>query len=143
MLRASEIVALRALGLSVAQVARVLEGNPQNLESALAAHEASLERKIREFVVSIDKIRGIRADLARGQVPINGELARLPRLLKYFIPIDVHTSPFPPRNHLPFAGQSLGSSMLTPHFGHATGRPSKIATDLNSRLARQRGHTNP
>jgi len=77
MLRASEIVALRALGLSVAQVARVLEGDPQSLESALAAHEASLERKIREFVGSIDKIRGMRADLARGQVPANGELARL------------------------------------------------------------------
>jgi DNA-binding transcriptional MerR regulator len=77
MLRASEIVALRALGLSVAQVARVLEGDPQSLESALVAHEASLERKIREFVGSIDKIRGIRAGLARGQVPANGELARL------------------------------------------------------------------
>jgi DNA-binding transcriptional MerR regulator len=77
MLRASEIVALRALGLSVAQVARVLEGDPQSLESALAAHEASLERKIREFVGSIDKIRGMRSGLARGQVPANGELARL------------------------------------------------------------------
>jgi DNA-binding transcriptional MerR regulator len=77
MLRASEIVALRALGLSLAQVARVLEGDPESLESALAVHSASLERKIREFVGSIDKIRGIRAGLARGQVPANGELARL------------------------------------------------------------------
>lgn len=77
MLRASEIVALRALGLSLAQVARVLEGDPQSLESALGAHEASLERKIRELVGSIDKIRGIRAGLAGGQVPANGELARL------------------------------------------------------------------
>jgi DNA-binding transcriptional MerR regulator len=77
MLRASEIVALRALGLSLAQVARVLEGDPESLESALAAHEVSLERKIRELVGSIDKIRGIRAGLARGQVPANGELAGL------------------------------------------------------------------
>lgn len=60
-LRASEIVALRALGLSLAQVARVLDGDPQSLESALGAHEVSLERKIRELVSSIDKIRGIRA----------------------------------------------------------------------------------
>src|SRR5580704_8007054 len=60
MLRASEIVALRALGLSLAQVARVLEGDRQSLESALGAHEASLERKIRDLVSSIDKIRGIR-----------------------------------------------------------------------------------
>jgi DNA-binding transcriptional MerR regulator len=77
MLRASEIVALRALGLSLAQVAQVLKGDPQSLESALGAHEASLERKIRELVGSIDKIRGIRAGLARGQVPANGELASL------------------------------------------------------------------
>src|SRR6202451_3183961 len=77
MLRASEIVALRALGLSLAQVAQVLKGDPQSLGSALAAHEASLERKIREIVGSMDKIRGIRAGLARGQVLANGELARL------------------------------------------------------------------
>jgi DNA-binding transcriptional MerR regulator len=77
MIRAAEIVALRALGLSLAQVARVLVGDAQSLESALAAHEASLERKIREFVGSIDKVREIRAELARGQVPANGELARL------------------------------------------------------------------
>lgn len=77
MTRASEIVALRALGLSLAQVARVLEGDAQSLESALAAHEASLEREIRKLVGSIDKIRGIRAGLALSQVPVNGELARL------------------------------------------------------------------
>lgn len=77
MIRASEIVALRALGLSLAQVARALEGDPQCLESALAAHEASLERKIREYMGSIGKIRGMRTGLARGQVPGKGELARL------------------------------------------------------------------
>lgn len=43
MVRAAEIVALRALGLSLLQVARVLEGDPQSLELALAAHEATLE----------------------------------------------------------------------------------------------------
>jgi DNA-binding transcriptional MerR regulator len=77
MLRGSEIVALRTLGLSLAQVERVLDGDPQSLESALGAHEVSLELKIRELVSSIDKIRGIRAGLARGQVPATRELARL------------------------------------------------------------------
>jgi DNA-binding transcriptional MerR regulator len=38
MARATEIVALRALGLSLAQIARVLKGDPQGLEPALAAH---------------------------------------------------------------------------------------------------------
>jgi DNA-binding transcriptional MerR regulator len=77
MIRASDIVALRTLGLSLAQVARVLEGDAQSLESALAAHEASLESEIHKLVGSIDKIRGIRAGLALGQVPVNRELARL------------------------------------------------------------------
>uniref|UniRef100_UPI0031DE4F28 MerR family transcriptional regulator n=1 Tax=Inquilinus sp. TaxID=1932117 RepID=UPI0031DE4F28 len=38
--RAGEIAALRALGFSLAQVARVLQGDPQGLEPALAAHQA-------------------------------------------------------------------------------------------------------
>lgn len=77
MVRAAEIVSLRALGLSLTQVARVFEGDPQSLESALTAHEATLETKIRQLVGSMDKIRGLRAGLARGQVPANGELAGL------------------------------------------------------------------
>lgn len=62
MVRAAEIVSLRALGLSLTQVARVLEGDPQSLESALAAHQATLETKIRPFVGSMDKIRGLGAE---------------------------------------------------------------------------------
>jgi DNA-binding transcriptional MerR regulator len=77
MVRAAEIVSLRALGLSLTQVARVFEGDPQSLESALTAHEATLESKIRQLVGSVDKIRGLRAGLARDRVPANGELARL------------------------------------------------------------------
>ena len=56
--RAAEIVALRALGLSLAQVAQVLKGDPQSLEPALAAHEATLEAEIRQLVETIAKIRG-------------------------------------------------------------------------------------
>ena len=75
--RAAEIVALRALGLSLAQVEQVLEGDPQSLEPALAAHEATLEAGIRQLVDTIAKVKGLRADLARGQAPADGELARL------------------------------------------------------------------
>lgn len=77
MTRAAEIVALRALGLSLAQVAQVLEGDPQSLEPALAVHEATLEAGIRRLVDTIAKVRGLRADLARGQPPADGELVRL------------------------------------------------------------------
>ncbi|HWK43367.1 MAG TPA: MerR family transcriptional regulator [Stellaceae bacterium] len=77
MVRAAEIAALRALGLSLAQVARVLGGDAQDLEPALAAHQATLEGRVRELAGTVEKVRGLRADLARGQVPDAGELARL------------------------------------------------------------------
>lgn len=77
MARAAEIVALRALGLSLAQVEQVLKGDPQSLEPALAAHEAALEAGIGQLVDTMAKVKGLRADLARGQAPADGELARL------------------------------------------------------------------
>ncbi len=77
MARAAEVVALRALGLSLAQVARVLGGDPEGLEPALAVHQATLEDRIRQLVSIVEKVRGLRADLARGQPLEPGELARL------------------------------------------------------------------
>ena len=77
MARAAEIAALRALGLSLAQVARVLKGDAQGLEPALAAHQASLEGQIRQLAGAIEKVRGLRADLAQGQAPAAGDLTRL------------------------------------------------------------------
>lgn len=79
MKRAGEIVSLRALGLSLAQVARVLGGEPQGLEPALAAHQATLEGRIRQLAVTVDKVRCLRADLAQGTAPALGEFARLVR----------------------------------------------------------------
>ena len=77
MAKAAEIVALRALGFSLAQVARVLNGDPQGLELALAAHQTTLEGQVRHLVDAVEKVRSLRADLARGQVPAAGNLARL------------------------------------------------------------------
>ncbi|SMG53689.1 MerR family transcriptional regulator [Paraburkholderia susongensis] len=77
MARAAEVVALRALGLSLAQVARVLEGDPRGLGAALAAHEITLDNQIHELVRKLDKVRSVRSDLARGQTLPDGELTRL------------------------------------------------------------------
>src|SRR5205807_5173309 len=57
--------------------ARVLQGNSQGLEPALAAHQAILAGRLRQLVGIVEKVREIRADLARGQAPTAGELARL------------------------------------------------------------------
>ena len=77
MARAAEIVALRALGLSLAEVARVLSGEARDLEPALAAHQAVLESRMRQLAGAVDKVRGLRSDLARGKPPEAGELTRL------------------------------------------------------------------
>jgi DNA-binding transcriptional MerR regulator len=76
--RAAEIVALRALGLSLAQIARVLGDEPQGLEPALAAHQATLEGRIRHLVGAIEKVRALRASVAQGKPTTARELTRLP-----------------------------------------------------------------
>lgn len=77
MARAAEVAALRALGLSLAQVARVLGGDAKDLESALAQHQGTLEDRIRELAATVEKVRNVRVDLSQGKVPATAELARL------------------------------------------------------------------
>jgi DNA-binding transcriptional MerR regulator len=77
MARAAEVVALRALGLSLADVARVLGGDAGCLQPALAAHQARLETRIRALAGTAEAVRKIRADLARGEAPAPGDLPRL------------------------------------------------------------------
>lgn len=75
--RAADIVALRALGFSLAQLARMLKGDLEVLEPALAAQEAVLEGRIRQLGLTVEKVRALREDLGRGQLPTVGDLARL------------------------------------------------------------------
>jgi DNA-binding transcriptional MerR regulator len=79
MARAAEIVTLRALGLSLSEVARVLGDDPQGLEPALAKHQATLEVRMRQLAGAVEKVRDIRAGLAQGKSPTAGELVRLLR----------------------------------------------------------------
>jgi DNA-binding transcriptional MerR regulator len=77
MARVAEIAALRELGLSLAQVARVLDGDSKSLEPALAAHQAALEGRVHQLAGAVDKVRRLRADLTGGRAPAPSELARL------------------------------------------------------------------
>ena len=79
MARAAEIAALRALGLSLAQVGRVLGGDPACLDAALAAHQSALEGEMRRLAGTVAKVHALRAGLAGGAAPAAGELARLVR----------------------------------------------------------------
>jgi DNA-binding transcriptional MerR regulator len=75
--RGREIATLRALGFSLAQVARVLRGDFRGLEPALAAHQAALEDQLRQLVGTIETVGNLRDNLARGETPTIGDLARL------------------------------------------------------------------
>lgn len=77
MARAAEIAVLRALGLSLAQVARVLAGDARDLAPALASHQAALEGQARQLAAVVDKVREARAALAGGRPPAAEELTRL------------------------------------------------------------------
>lgn len=75
--RAAEIVALRALGFSLAQIGRVLKGDAQELEPVLAAHQRTIEGEIRRLTGIAGKVQGLRNDLAKGSRPPARDLVRL------------------------------------------------------------------
>lgn len=75
--RAGEVAALRTLGLSLAQTARVLGGDPADLEPALAAHQAALEGQGARLAETINRIKAVRADLRAGKAPEIGDLPAL------------------------------------------------------------------
>ena len=79
MARAGEIVSLRALGFSLAEIARVLAGDASDLEPALAAHQARLEAGRRDLAGRIDRVRRLRARRAAGETPSLADLADLAR----------------------------------------------------------------
>ncbi|MCZ0736248.1 AAA family ATPase [Phreatobacter sp. AB_2022a] len=55
----------------------MLAGRPGDLEPALAAHQARLEREVGNLSTALARLREIRASLAQGHLPVIGELARL------------------------------------------------------------------
>lgn len=77
MVRAREVVALRALGLSLTQIARVLSADTLGLEQALAAHQAKLESEVSGIAETIGKIRELREDIAKGHAPDVGQVTRV------------------------------------------------------------------
>jgi hypothetical protein len=90
MARAGEIATLRALGLSLAEVAQVvLKGDAQSLPPALAAHQAQLEGQMSRLTDTIEKVRRMRAALDGGQAPVTADLARLLQAVTAQLAIDL------------------------------------------------------
>jgi len=87
--RAGEIAALRALGFSLTQVQRALEGDAQGLEQALAAHQTTLETQRRQITQTVENVRRLRGELAHGRAPTVGELAHLQTPPQLFAAFDL------------------------------------------------------
>src|ERR1700761_3027141 len=77
MARAADIVELRALGLSLREVAQIFAGDVEALDRTLARHKDALEGRIRQLGDTVGKISRLRADLGRGEVPGTRDLIGL------------------------------------------------------------------
>lgn len=72
--RAREVVALRALGLSLAQVSDVISGDAAALAPALAAHQQALEAQLRGLSATLEAVRALRAEGAATAATLPGLL---------------------------------------------------------------------
>lgn len=99
--RIGEIVALRALGLSLAQIGAVLSGERQGLEAALAEHHAQLEKGLAGTLATIEQVRAWRKDLHQGRLPDLAGLAAKPPAVSLPLP-------------WPWAGETLELRRLAP-----------------------------
>lgn len=87
MARAADIVALRQLGLSLAQVSRVLDGDSADLDAALAAHQSSLEARRDDLTTAIARVRDLRSRIASDGAFALSELASLqPPVIAFDLP---------------------------------------------------------
>jgi len=75
--RAREIVALRALGLSLAQIGRVLARDEVEMARVLAGHQANLETRIAALMSALSQVGALRSELGAGRIPALSDLADL------------------------------------------------------------------
>ncbi|MGV3491825.1 MAG: MerR family transcriptional regulator [Devosia sp.] len=76
---AGAIDALRALGLSLTQIGKVLRGDAAALDAALAAHQGTLDLRLKEVMAAMDRVREMRTRLHGGEPPAQGALTKLLR----------------------------------------------------------------
>lgn len=72
---ARDVVALRSLGLSLAQIAKALTGDASALDQALALREAQLGVQFAAMRGASERLRELRHGLVLGRAPRAGELA--------------------------------------------------------------------
>jgi DNA-binding transcriptional MerR regulator len=70
MQRAAHVVALRALGLTLGQAARVLDGHAPGVAPALAEHQAALEARMRQIADMLGQVQAFRNSRSNGDGPV-------------------------------------------------------------------------
>jgi DNA-binding transcriptional MerR regulator len=63
MARASDIVALRRLDMGLSQIKHVLSGEGEDLKTALARHQAGLERQLDRIAATVQSVEAVRENL--------------------------------------------------------------------------------
>ncbi|WP_176085983.1 MerR family transcriptional regulator [Martelella sp. HB161492] len=77
MTRAREIAALRALGLGLAAISRIMTGDGAELEPVLARHQRTLETELAGLADTIARLAELRSDIASGVSPDIAAVIRL------------------------------------------------------------------
>ncbi len=77
MRRAGEIIALRDLGFTLAQIVTILGEDRHDLDDMLLAHQKKLESQMRDVAYRIEKVRALQDDLARREAPGAADLGDL------------------------------------------------------------------
>ncbi|WP_136658686.1 MerR family transcriptional regulator [Nitratireductor sp. XY-223] len=67
MARAAEIVALRSLGLGLAEIEQAVRGDDADLDALLSAHQSRLEEQMRQLAEKNERVRRRRSELSRRQ----------------------------------------------------------------------------
>ncbi len=75
--RAREIVALRSLGLSLAEIGRVLAEERRQLGATLAAQQSVLEIRMHDLHATVEKLRRLRLDLPADHEAVPATLAQM------------------------------------------------------------------
>lgn len=73
---AQDIVALRSLGLSLAQIAQAMAGDASALDEALARREAALSAQFAAMRSASDRVRELRQQIKHGRPIPTGDLAQ-------------------------------------------------------------------
>lgn len=126
MTRCREIVALRGLGFSLAQVGRVLGGDPHGLDDALRAHEAALGRRLAELQGTLDRVRRMRGRVTSGDTPAPADLVDL--ACETMAPVAAFDLPWP------WGGERFELRTMRP-LTYITGPLASGKTRLAKRLA--------